>query len=313
MKNPLSDLYEQVLLKEAEKFQLQNPSQDEVGNLNSKQDLFGEKPKAVEGPDKATLAQGPSYKETTGAANHLAKGSNGTSFKGAAPAKHAKGEKPTEMKNTDVDPSNKSDEDEDKDKKKKEKHEESFTMSAFETLFKKTLNEEMDEASPMEAPASETSEPINNVDTEEESAESEEELEEEEGDLISDLHDLKDKLDSILSKLEDIQEEEEGLESSEDSYTEEEFNDEFSDEEGEEEEEEPFKESLDKPKALAPAKGKTLMNKKNKVGKLSAKGGKAHGGSIKTQPKPTALGDKKTTLQKGHTVKSNISKGEFFK
>lgn len=315
MKNSLSDIYERILLSEAEKSQLQNPSSDEVGNLNAKQDLFGNKPKPVEGPEKAKLQQGPSYKETTGSALHTAKASTGkSSFKGSAPAKDTKAEPPTEKKGTDVGADKKETEEETEEKKeKKQKHEESFTMSAFETLFKKTLNEEFDEAGPEasmeEAPAASTED----MGTEEPSEETEEELEEEEGDLISDLKDLQDKLASILSKLEGVQEEEEALEN-EEGYSEEEFNEEFSDEEEDEDEEEaPMKESMDKPKPLAPAKGKTLMNKKNKVGKLSAKGGKAHAGSVKAQPNPSALGDKKGKLQKGNTVKSHITKGEFFK
>ena len=312
--NSLSDIYERILLKEAEKFQLQNPSSDEVGSLNAKQELFGDKPKPVEGPEKAKLQQGPSYKETTGSASHSAKGSSQkSSFKGSAPAKDPKTEK-TNMKDTEVNPSkNKEEEETEKNKKeKKQKHEESINVSAFETLFKKTLNEEFDEASPegteeVAAPSDELG-----LDNSEESSEEDEEGEEEEGDLISDLKGLQDQLASILSKLEGAMEE--GEEEGSDSYTEEDFNEEFSDEDEEEEDEEaPVKESMDKPKPLAPTKGKTLMNKKNKIGKLSAKGGKAHSGSVKSQPNPTALGDKKGKLQKGSNVKSHVTKGDFFK
>jgi hypothetical protein len=35
MKNPLEDIYNQVLLNEAEKHALQNPSHDEVGNIKA--------------------------------------------------------------------------------------------------------------------------------------------------------------------------------------------------------------------------------------------------------------------------------------
>jgi hypothetical protein len=312
MKNPLSDLYEQILLKEAEKSALQNPSNDEIGDLAAKQDLFGEKPKPVEGPEKAKLQQGPSYKETTGTTTSP---KTSSSFKGTAPAKETKAEKPKEMKDEEVDPTEKKEDSEDKKEKKKEKHEESFTMSAFETLFKKTITEELNESPVEETPTEDSLDlPTDETETPETNENDEEHTEEDEGDLISDLKDLQDKLATILSKLEEASEEGESEEGDQE-YTEEEFDEEFSndDEEGEEEEEEPLKESSDKPKPLSPSKGKTLMNKKNKVGKLSAKGGKAHGGSLKTQPKPTALGDKKKQLQHGSHVKSNISKGEFFK
>lgn len=36
MKNPLEDIYNQVLFSEAQKHALLNPSQDEVGNLEAK-------------------------------------------------------------------------------------------------------------------------------------------------------------------------------------------------------------------------------------------------------------------------------------
>lgn len=310
MKNPLSDLYEQILLKEAEKSALQNPSNDEVGKLDSKQDLFGETPKPVEGPDKAKVQQGPSYKQTTGTSS-AAPSEKSSSFKGTAPAKETKAESPKEVEDEEVEPK--------EDKKKKEKHEESFAMSAFETLFKKTIVEELNEEPAIgeEAvnSAAESSLEDSNNENEETNLD-DENNEEDEGDLISDLKELQDKLSTILAKLEDVAEEgEEHGEEGEESYTEEEFNEEFDNEseDEEEDEEEHLKESSDKAKVLSPSKGKTLMNKKNKVGKLSAKGGKAHGGVIKNEPTPKALGDKKASLQKGNHVKSNITKGEFFK
>ena len=69
MKNPLTSVYEQVLLNEAEKHALQNPSSDEVGNIKAKQDLFGSKPKVVEGPEKAKIKQGPKHEQTTGSSS----------------------------------------------------------------------------------------------------------------------------------------------------------------------------------------------------------------------------------------------------
>ena len=312
MKNPLSDIYEQILISEAEKHNLQNPSADEVGNVKVKQDLFGTKPKPVEGPDKAKLQKGPSYEQTTGTAS-APKGSN-SSMPKSAPAKSAEGKKGKEMEDTDVDPTDEEKEDSSEEPKKKDKtQKESFTMSAFETLFKKTLNEEMADDVPVAGdPAAATSAPDQDLDLdmEDQDEAEEEEMEEEEGDLISDLRDLQDKLASILDKLEDIQSEEEDMEA-EEEYTENEFDDEFADEE--EGEETPFKESIDKMKPLNSSKGKALMSKKNKVGKLSAKGGKAKGANLKSQPSPTALGDKKKSLQSGSKVKSSIQKGDFIK
>jgi hypothetical protein len=301
MKNPLEDIYNQILLNEAEKHNLQNPSSDEVGNLKSKQDLFGSKPKPVEGAEKAKLQKGPAYKETTGSAS--APKAEKSSMPHSAPAKETKAEEGKEMEDTEVDPTK---DEEEKEEKKEETKKESFTMSAFETLFKKTLTEEIDE---VPAPEMEAEEELD-LDTEEAGDEEMEEEMEEEGDLVSDLRDLQDKLSAILAKLEDVAEEESELEDNE-SYTEDQFEDEF----GEEEEEEaPMKESMDKPKALNNSKGKGLMNKKNKVGRLTAKGGKANGGSLKNEPKPKALGDKKAALQKGKPeVKSTVKKGDFIK
>jgi hypothetical protein len=311
MKNPLADLYQQVLLNEAEKHNLQNPSSDEVGKL-PKENIFDSKPKPVEGAEKAKLQKGPAYKETTGSSS--APKSSSSSFKGSAPAKQPKAEEGEEMEDTDVDPTEEEDEEETETKKpfKKEIKQENFTMSAFETLFKKTLTEEIDE---VPAPEMESDEELN-LDTEEGGEEEgmEEELEEEEeeeGDLVSDLRELQDKLTAILAKLEDVagdEDEDEG----DDAYTEDDFDDEFGDEE--EGEEAAMKESMDKPKALNSSKGKALMSKKNKVGRLSAKGGKANSGSLKHEPKPKALGDKKGALQKGRPeVRSSVKKGDFIK
>jgi hypothetical protein len=312
MNKSLSDLYTQVVLNEAEKHQLQNPGSDEVGNLKSKQDLFGSKPKAVEGPDKAKLQKGPAYKETTGSAS-APKSSNKSMGGNSAPAKSPSVDKGEEMEDTEVDPTDNDDADTENDKKKFKPKEESYNMSAFETLFRKTITEEAD---PIEGEVG--AEPAPDMGSEDaiegmEDEGGEEELEQEEGDLISDLKDLHDRLGEILSKLEGIQEEEESMEEGEgDEYSEGDFDEEFGGEEGEEEEA-PMKESVDKMKALGDKK-KVLQGKKNKVGKLSAKGGKAHTGNIKTQPSPSALGDKKKHLQsKSNQVKSSVKKGEFIK
>jgi hypothetical protein len=313
MKNSLSDIYDQILLNEAEKHALQNPSQDEVGNIKAKQDLFGTKPKVVEGPDKGKVKQGPAYETTTGSASKPA--ATKSSMPNSAPAKDEEAEEAEEMEDTDVDPTNEEEEEEKTEKKtekKKEVKEESFTMSAFETLFKKTINEEVEDEMETSAPEMEAgAEELELEDTEEnEESEESEESEEEEGDLIADLKDLQDKLSSILSKLEDSMEDE-SEDESEEEYTEDEFDAEFG-EEGEEED--TFKESMDKPKALNSSKGKMLTSKKNKVGKINPKGGKANGGKLKSEPTPKALGDKKAKFQKGKPeVKSTVKKGDFIK
>jgi hypothetical protein len=297
MNNSLSDLYDQILLNEAEKHALENPSQDEVGKLKTKADFFGSTPKPVEGPDKATVKQGPSYKETTGTTSKP-KGEK-TSMPNSAPAKSPEPKEGKEMKDTKVNP--KSEEDEEKDEQKKSKvKEESFAMSSFEALFKKTLQEEL-----MPEDEFGTTEEASDEDPTSE----DEPEEEEEADLVSDLRDLQDKLASILAKLEDVAEDDEEEES--EDYSEEDFDSEF----GEEDEtEEAVKESMDRPKALNNSKGKGLMNKKNKVGKINPKGGKAHAGKVTNSPSPKALGDKKGTLQKGKPeVKSSVKKGDLFK
>ena len=289
MKNPLANIYEQMLLNEAEKSNLQNPSNDEIGSLKAKQELFGAKPKAVEGPDKAKVKQGPSYSVTTGTAS-APKVAKTSSMSGEKPATEPKPEKPTEMKDTEVDPK-KDEETEEKnekpenseEKKKKEPSNEGLVLSAFEALFKKTLSEELDEESEEseeEDVVEEQEDIISNDENnnEEPTIETEDESE---GDLLSDLKELHSRLSEILSKLEDVAEEGD-IEQEDEEYSEEDFEDEF----GEEENEEAVKESVEKPKALGDAKGKGLMSKKNKIGKLSPKGGKAHTGSVKDDPEP---------------------------
>jgi hypothetical protein len=304
MKNPLSDIYEQVLLNEAEKHSLQNPSQDEVGNLKPKAELFGSKPKAVQGPDKAKLQQGPKYKETTGSTSTPT--AKSAQMLNSKPAQDHKSEKTKEMKDTDVDPT----EEEETEEEKKDVKKESVSLGAFEALFKKTLTEEMHEDEMSEESDTENEE--NEEMEESEDLDLEEgEDEEEEGDLVSDLKDLQDRLASILSKLEDVAEENEE-EMSDEDYSEEDFEEEFGNEESEEEF--AMKESIDKPKALNNSKGKVLTKKKNKVGKITPKGKKAHSGKVVSAPAPKALGDKKAHLQKGKCeVKSTVKKGDFIK
>ncbi len=306
MKNELSSIYEQMLLTEAEKSKLENPSNDTVGSLKPKQELFGTKPKAVEGPDKAKVHEGPKREVSVGSSS---KPDTKSSFKGSAPAKDTKAEAPKEVKEDEAEP--KSDEDEKEDDKKQKNESIEEPMSAFEALFKKTVTEELEDE--MVADDSVVSEEPMAIEDESEAEESEEEGEEEE-DLISDLKDLQDKLASILSKLEDSVEdsEEESMEGEED-YSEEDFDNEF---QSEELEDETVKEAVEKPKALSDAHGKKLISKKNKIGKVNPKGGKAHIGSVDDEPKPKVLGDKKKALQKVHgkpEPKSTVKKGDFFK
>ena len=263
--------------------------------------MFGEKPKPVEGADEADCDKpqaGPTHKVEVGST--VKPSETKGSFKGSAPAKDAKpAVKAEEVKDDEAAPKT----DEEKDEEKKQVKKESFTMNAFETLFKKTLTEEVgEETAPMaEEEISDMEEVVNDVEETDEL-----DSEEEEGDLIADLKELQDKLADILTKLEDAVVDTED-ETGEDEYSEEDFEDEFGEEEAE------VKEALEKPKALAHAKGKALTSKKNKVGKVSPKGGKAQAGSVKNEPKPKALGDKIGHLQKGQTVHSTVTKGDFIK
>ena len=314
MKNPLASLYDQVLLNEAEKSKLESPSNDTVGKLAPKQDLFSSKPEVVEGPDKAKVQTGPNYKVDGGSTSKPT--AKKSSFKGGAPAKSAKADDGEEMEDTEVLVDTEEDDKPDF-LKKKTKNENLQPMSAFETLFKKTLTEEVGEEVPTtETPEdlatdtddAESIEDVDDEETEEEVESEDEESEEDEADLLSDLKGLQAKLADILAKLEDVAAEED-TEGEEGSYTEDDFESEF----GDEDEEAPVKESIDKPKALSSEKGKKLISKKNKVGKITAKGGKANTGSVKSEPKPKVLGDKKAVLQKGAPVKSSVSKGDFIK
>lgn len=311
MKNALESIYEKLLLSEAEKSHLQNPSKDTVGTIKTNQDLFGQKPKTVEGPDKAKLVQGPSSKEgnVPTKATGVKKASGG-GFKGTSPAQDGKedAEDPTELEGEDVYPETEEDE---ADKEKKPKNE-NFTMNAFETLFKKTLNEELaeEELGPEETEANSEDRDESMDDGMDEGMDaSPDEETDDDGDLITDLKSLADRLASIISKIEGMAEDEgEGEPSGE--YTDEDFADEFGGEE-EEEEEAPMKESVDKPKALGDRK-KKLQGKSNKVGKLHPKGGKAKSDAGKTEPKPKALGDKKKTLQSHNNKVSSLKPGDFF-
>lgn len=311
----LTELYDHIVLNEASKSEtaitdktnLSKPSEMEVGDLKTNQEFFGEKPKAVEGAEKAKGMKELKYKMDNGSTSKPTNGSFDKSkggFKGEAPAKDTEAEEPEETEEKeDVFP----------ERIKKQKHEESYTMSAFENLLRKTLAEDLEEETAEDTSMEDTadSEDLGTEEMDEEGVDEEGMEEDEEGDLLSDLKDLQDKVADIISKLEGAAEENEEGESEEGEYTEDDFDSEFG-EEGEEEAA-PFKESV-KAKSLSPSTGKKLMSKgSNKVGRLKAHGGKAHGGSLKNEPKPKALGDKKGTLQKGIEAKSSVKKGEFFK
>lgn len=164
---------------------------------------------------------------------------------------------------------------------------------SFEKLFKATINEEMGE------------EPVVDMEVEiptsnEEMVDELEDNKDEVSDLVSDLKAVMDHLQNILDKISEEGEAEEA-----------EFGDEG--EESSETEEEAVKEATElKPVGKA---GHSLMGKANKVGSIKAKGGKAQGGDIESDPelKPAKAFDKSLQNPKSHAVKSTVQKGEFFK
>jgi hypothetical protein len=157
---------------------------------------------------------------------------------------------------------------------------------------------------------------LNEEAPEEETQEEVEDETEESDDLVADLRELQDKLSTILSKLEGAVEETEdelGDESETGEYTEDDFDSEFDNDQ--EETSDLKKESIDKPKILPDSKGKQLLSKKNKVGNITSKGGKANQGKLKVEPKPKQLSSSAgASLQKGKPeVKSTVKKGDFIK
>jgi hypothetical protein len=347
MKNPLESLYEQILVTEAQTKDLTNPSHNQVSSLKANQEVFGEKPEVAKGgPDKAKVENGPSHKISTSSETAPTYMKSGQ-FKGTASAKPEKTETPeetTEPESSFTKSTNKTEDDskEEKDAKKTEesteeekkkeekkpetlkynKQQENFTMSAFETLFKKTLIEELEPEMPEavegteDASSEEVADSVAPEAEEEIHGEEDEQDEETEADLISDLKELHTKLSTILSKLEGIEEEneEESEEESEEEYSDEDFNDEFDTTETEENKSVVAKESLDKPKPFSDSKGKQLLSKKNKVGKVNPKGGKVHSGKFKHEPNPKAVSTKIANMTKGKPeVNSTVKKGEFIK
>ena len=121
MKNSLSDLYEKILLSEAQKNDLTSPSNVVVGDLKSNEEVFGEKPEVTKGPEKAKLDQGPNYKISTSSETAPTHGSAPKAkFKGTAPAKEEKyDEEVEEMEDEKVVPKSEFDEEEDKEESPK--------------------------------------------------------------------------------------------------------------------------------------------------------------------------------------------------
>lgn len=323
MKYQLENLYAQMLLNEASEKDLTNTKNNKVGSMKSDQDIFGEKPDLVAGPEKAKIKEGPSYKISTSSETGTTHGSSSkSSFKGSpAPKNKEHDDENEEMEDTDVTPKSEVEKEEEEKPTKKDKYkykqQESFTMSAFETLFKKTLTEELDEENSELAVTDETSDEVSDMeDSMEDISDEVEETEEDSEDLIADLRELHNKLTSILSKLET---EVEGMDDEEEAEDDEEFSGEDYEDEfgGEDEGEEVLaKESVDKMKVLPDAKGKQLISKKNKVGKLHPKGGKSVGGKVKLDPSPKHFVGKHKPLQHPTgrpEVKSSVKKGDFIK
>jgi len=167
---------------------------------------------------------------------------------------------------------------------------------SFERLFKATINEEMGETPEIDM---EVEIPTSNEDMVDELKGETDEV----SDLVSDLKAVMDHLQGILDK---VSGESEG---SEDSEEEAEFGNESS-----ETEEEAVGEAVEL-KALPDSAGKGLMSNSNKVGSIKAKGGKAQGGDIDSDPKlkPAKSFDKSLQSTKSHAAKSSIQKGDFFK
>lgn len=294
MKNPLTSIYEQILINEAEKSALENPSNNEVGSVKGGQELFGSKPDPKKvNPDSNKDAKTDSAKNL----DHKVTSPEDPEGEEDKNAEDRKGDLKSSV------PAKSSEEVEGAKTKPKGLGEE-FTMGAFETLFRKTLvieNEEDESGDTLDFETGSETPEEGSLESEEESEETT--VEEEEGDLLSDLQDLQIRITDIITKLEKAVEEESGETTEDQGYTEEDFDQEFGDEKSEGETEEEVKESVS-----------PLQKKDNKVGgKLKASKGKATTGKFETKAEIKVLGDKKKALQKGNTAKSSVKKGEFFK
>jgi hypothetical protein len=294
MKNPIASLYEQILLNEAEKSALENPSNNEVGKVTG---IFG-----GEKPDTKKVSALSNKDAKTDSAKNLEHDLTNPEDPEGEEDKNAEVRKGNLKSSVPTKPT----EETEGNKPKPKGLGEEFTMGAFETLFRKTLvieNEEDEAGDTLDFETGSEAPEEGSLESEEESEESS--VEDEEGDLLSDLQDLQVRITDIITKLEKAVEDESGATTEDQGYSEEDFDQEFGEEEpkGESEEEEVKTESVVSP----------LQKKDNKVGgKLKATKGKAVTG--KTPKVGTGLlGDKKKALQHGNTAKSSVKKGDFFK
>lgn len=177
---------------------------------------------------------------------------------------------------------------------------------SFEKLFKATINEEMNEQPEM-GMEMDVEVPTSSEDMMDELEGEKDEV----SDLVSDLKSVMDHLQNILDK---ISEETGGNEESSEEEVEFGSEEPEAELENEEEEDKPMGEATE----LKPLgdKSKVLQNKNNKAGSVKPHGGKAHGGSVESDPelKPAKSFDKSLQSPKGKPeVKSTVKKGEFFK
>lgn len=298
--------YEAVLTESAGKSPLEQPGKLTVGNLAPNQEFFGKKPEKASdcGPEEADL---PKSKAGKGAVSQNLDNKPAKAMKAGANMPCTQAPKK---------------EDDGEESEKKQKNEGFMITNAFETLYKKTLAEELD----LEETDEESGDDFVADEFEDEEAldtdleAGEDETDDESSDLVQDLNALRDQIDAILAKIEgDLGEGEDDLtgeDFEDEDFSDEDFSQEFGDdEENLEDEESPVKESAN-PKQLAASKGKKLMSKSNKVGNIKPKGKKAHTGKAKHEVKPKALGNKGKSLQnpKGKPeVKSTVKKGDFIK
>lgn len=307
MKNDLSSLYEQILLKESQKNDLSNPKNIEVGNLKRDQEAFGKTPKPVSGVsdnkwDKPK--EGPQHKIDGGSTSKADKKT--CPFKGnPAPKKNNPAKEPEEVEEDEVEP--------------KSLNKENYTMNAFENLFKKTITEDTDELDVSKKVILDDDDDVDLSDVEASDEDYEiDDIKQDDSedigasDLIADLRDIHTRLTDILAKLDDVENEDLPDTEDDEDYSEEDFDAEFGNDELDNEEDLPVKESVDRPRVLKAGCCKKLQGKNNKVGRLRSKRKKAKINKSRQELRAKILADRKKALQKGDTVKSSIKKGDFF-
>jgi hypothetical protein len=283
MKNKLASLYEQILLNEENSLQGKNNKVGSGTVAGGNKDLFTTTPNpSKENPNKNVKVAGP--KEL--------------SHKTTSP-EDAEGEEEGEVvkkSNTSIPqaPSKSSDTQYSGGKPRTVVGDSLQPMSAFENLFRKTLVNEADDEETMDDEGDELSLDAGSEAPEHSEKESEETVsgsseEEDEGDLLSDLYDLQSTISNIISKLEKAVEDSDNQVPDEQEYSADDFDQEFGDE-GSEEEPEVKAESID-------------MGRKNKVGKINPKGGKADASIKKVK-----TGFEKLGKEKGASLQS---KGKY--